>query len=608
MREIILLLIVCLNNAVDAALNFGHKPWPSDLPRPRLVKTSLPLEEPPASFTWSNVSGVNYLTQLKNQHIPQYCGSCWAQAAASSLSDRIKIARQAAWPDINIAPQVLISCGPMDGCHGGDAGAANKWIHENGITDETCSIYVARGHDNGAPCTDVRKCETCWPETGCTQPKQFLTYTVEEYGDVEGDDQEAAMKREIYHRGPISCGVAVTDGLVKYDGGIFKDQTNFTQVNHDISVVGYGEENGEKYWVIRNSWGAYWGEGGYFRLARGINNIAIESGMCSWAVPKDTWTEVSFPNNWKVEEAQEDEFMSQIWKYLQQRLKKNRKNKNKRKGCRVEKAMFVNGDRVRSPKPQDTIRSHQLPKTWDWRNVSGRNFLSWTVNQHIPTYCGSCWAQGTLSALADRFQIAHGDNFPTIALSPQAIINCRAGGSCEGGNPAVVYEFAATIGVPDVTCMIYEAVDQGPVEDCSQPHIDLCRDCTWPPPAIGEKPNCWAKQKFDRYYAEEYGYVRGVKNMKKEIWKRGPIGCGVDSTPEFDAYTGGIFSQKIDRPTINHEISVVGWGVDPVTSEEYWIGRNSWGTYWGEYGFFRIAMYGNNLGIEQDCVWATPKM
>ena len=43
----------------------------------------------------------------------------------------------------------------MDGCHGGDAGVANKWMAENGITDETCAIYVARGHDNGMPCSKV---------------------------------------------------------------------------------------------------------------------------------------------------------------------------------------------------------------------------------------------------------------------------------------------------------------------------------------------------------------------------------------------------------------------------------------------------------------------
>ena len=113
-----------------------------------------------------------------------------------------------------------------------------------------------------------------------------------------------------------------------------------------------------------------------------------------------------------------------------------------------------------------------------------------------------------------RFQIAGGDEFPNLALSPQAIINCRAGGSCEGGNPAGVYEFAAKVGVPDVTCLVYEAVDGGPVEDCSKPDINLCRDCTWPPPQPGETPNCWAKKDFKRlvlnrkvtmkYYEYEY--------------------------------------------------------------------------------------------------------
>ena len=128
------------------------------------------------------------------------------------------------------------------------------------------------------------------------RPKHFLTYSVEEYGDVKGEDQELAMMTEIYNRGPISCGVAVTDELLKYTGGVFTDLTNFTEINHDISVVGCGEEAGQRYWLVRNSWGTYWGENGDFKLARGINNIGIESGACSWAVPADTWSQVNFPH------------------------------------------------------------------------------------------------------------------------------------------------------------------------------------------------------------------------------------------------------------------------------------------------------------------------
>ena len=74
--------------------------------------------------------------------------------------------------------------------------------------------------------------------------------------------------------------------------------------------------------------------------------------------------------------------------------------------------------------------------------------------------------------------------------------------------------------------------------------------------------------------------MQGAENMKKEIWKRGPIGCGVDATEKFDKYMGGVFRQKLKHPGINHEISVVGWGRDQETGEEYWVGRNSWGTYW----------------------------
>jgi len=184
------------------------------------------------------------------------------------------------------------------------------------------------------------------------------------------------------------------------------------------------------------------------------------------------------------------------------------------------------------------------------------------------------------------------------------MINCNAGGTCNGGNPAGVYKYAYKTGIPDSSCEQYVAKN---LDKRSCEAIDICKDCSWPPPAENEtgQENCKAVD-YKKYFVSDYYSLSGADKMKTEIYTHGPISCGMDVTDPFEAYAGGIYSEKKRFPMINHEIAIVGWGFDEPTQTEYWIGRNSWGTYWGEMGFFRMKMHEDNLAIENDCTAGIP--
>lgn len=93
--------------------------------------------------------------------------------------------------------------------------------------------------------------------------------------------------------------------------------------------------------------------------------------------------------------------------------------------------------------------------------------------------------------------------------------------------------------------------------------------------------------------------------MKKEILNNGPIACGVNAVAILK-YNGGILDLPDASHSIDHVISIVGWGYDKATSKQYWIIRNSWGEYWGDMGFFYVVLGENQLGLEDDCAYAVP--
>ena len=93
---------------------------------------------------------------------------------------------------------------------------------------------------------------------------------VSSYYSYSGDEDK--LKALVAEHGAVVTAVAAAGPFSNYGGGVFSGCTN-SNTDHAVTVVGYGTANGEDYWLIKNSWGTGWGEGGFIRLKRGV-------GMC----------------------------------------------------------------------------------------------------------------------------------------------------------------------------------------------------------------------------------------------------------------------------------------------------------------------------------------
>lgn len=565
------------------------------------------LSEPetyPDSFNWCDKDGVNYCTVSLNQHIPQYCGSCWAHGTISALSDRIKIKRNAKGTDVLLSVQHVLNCGNVGSCHGGTVDGAYQWIKDisektgSGVSYFTSNPYVACSSESKEGfCQHVDT--TCKPENvartcatfgvPCVALDRYPNATVSDYGSISG---KQGMMKEIYSRGPIACGIDASK-IEDYQTGIAKGWS--FMVDHVISVVGWGTDPEEgMYWLVRNSWGEYWGEQGYIRVKAGA--LALEQ-QCAWAVPGD-FTAPDMNNDVHCFEGGENCQTKPETKTPQARMQETRPRELwTREEVEAHGHAWQGNSSAFSSHETLDVPTEGFPDSFTWCNKDGVNYCTMSVNQHIPQYCGSCWGQGSMSALSDRIKIARKAQGIDIQLSVQHLMNCGTAGTCNGGEPGAAYQWLKKIsdetgsGVAYTTGQSYLAcsydIDGGFCShaDFKCSPLNTARTCG----TFGEE--CVGLQYYPNATISEHGSITGKDAMMKEIYNRGPIACNVDANFILN-YTTGIVTKTSDET--DHTISVVGWNTD-AKEGLYWVVRNSWGEYWGEHGFFNVKSGALNM-------------
>ncbi|KAH1022761.1 procathepsin L isoform X2 [Dendroctonus ponderosae] len=207
----------------------------------------------PATVDWRQVGAV---TPVKSQGS---CASCWAFAAAGALEGHwFRKTGQL----VDVSEQNLIDCTKSygnDGCMGGLVDPAFQYIRANGGVDgEESYPYESRDDQQ------------------CRFKSENVVAECTGYVDIAEAD-EKGLELAIATLGPVAAAIdASKDGFQFYSDGIYYDPDcgrTQAEMNHAVLVVGYGQEpNGQKYWLVKNSYGPQWGIGGYVRMAKDANN------------------------------------------------------------------------------------------------------------------------------------------------------------------------------------------------------------------------------------------------------------------------------------------------------------------------------------------------
>ncbi|RZC31801.1 Peptidase C1 and/or Inhibitor I29 domain containing protein [Asbolus verrucosus] len=220
----------------------------------RKISKPLPRRDVPESIDWRDY-GV--ITPIINQ---ESCLSCWAFAVVAALEAHAGI--YSATKNVSLSTQNLLDCVyPAFDC--------DEEMERDAL--EVCYQYILR--NGGIDTADSYPYENM-SGNGCRFDNDTIGARITDYGTVaEGDEDQ--LKTVVGTIGPASVIITVDFTFMVYQSGVYYKEncTNTKEpYNHAVTVIGYGNEDGQDYWLIKNEWGLFFGDNGYIKMARNRDN------------------------------------------------------------------------------------------------------------------------------------------------------------------------------------------------------------------------------------------------------------------------------------------------------------------------------------------------